>query len=435
MTVPATPVWSGRKPTIIGALAVLALFLGLGVWGTQSRIAGAVVASGMIQVELLRQVVQHPDGGVVGTIAVTEGDTVAAGDVLIRFDDTLLLSEMAIVEGQLAESMARKDRLRAERDGLTEVIFAPELLEMAQNEPDIAVLISDEQSLFASRLEFLNKEIEQLNERKVQINGQIEGVAAQLAAFESQTDLVKLELADLQSLLDQGLTQATRVLSLRREEARLLGEIGELRSVVARGNAQLIETDIEILKLQSQRQQEALAELREIEFLMIELTQRQLSAQETLSRMDVRAPMAGVVHGMTVHALRSVVRGADPILYIIPQDSPMVVKSRIESIHIDQVHVGQEAALRFSTFDQRTTPEVIGHIAQVSADVFTDEVTGLSYYSADIMPDPDELEKLGDVELLPGMPVEAFIKTGDRTPLNYLAKPLTDYFNRAFRES
>lgn len=429
------PVWSGRLPTIIGLLAVAGLFLGLGVWGTQSRIAGAVVAHGMIQVESLRQVVQHPDGGVVGTINVTDGDRVEAGEVLIRFDDTLLLSEMAIVDGQLTESMARKDRLRAERDGADHVTFSPELLARAETDATVADLISDERQLFRTRLEFLEKENAQLRERKVQIEGQLEGTEAQLAATSTQIDLIGQELADQQKLLDQGLVQATRVLALRREQARLLGELGELQSIVARANAQLIETDIEILKLQSQRQQDALAELREIEFRMIELTQRSLSAQETLSRMDVRAPMSGVIHGMTVHALRSVVRGAEPILYIIPQDSPMLVKSRIDSIHIDQVHVGMEAALRFSTFDQRSTPEVTGHVTKVSADVFTDDVTGLTYYSADIIPVAEDLEKLGDVELLPGMPVEAFIKTGERTPLSYLAKPLTDYFNRAFRES
>ena len=435
MSAEPKPVWSARGPVIIGLTALAVLVLGLGVWGTQTRIAGAVVAGGMIQVESLRQVVQHPEGGVVGTIAVVDGDKVQAGDVLIRFDDTLLKSEIAIIDGQLTESLARKDRLRAERDGLTEVSFADALLERAKTEPSVATLIADERELFHSRLEFLTKEIEQLEERKVQINGQVEGTTAQLEAFNTQRTLVAKELADQESLFKQGLAQATRVLSLQREEARLLGELGELRSVVARANAQLIETDIEILKLRSQRQQDALAELRELEFMMIELSQRLLSARETLSRMDVRAPMSGVVHGMTVHALRSVVRGAEPILYIIPQDSPMLVKSRIESIHIDQVHVGQEAALRFSTFDQRTTPEVIGHVARLSADVFTDEVTGVSYYSADIIPDPAELEKLGDVELLPGMPVEAFIKTADRTPLNYLIKPLADYFNRAFRET
>lgn len=434
MTRSDRPVWTSRTPTVIGLLAVVSLFLGLGVWGTQSRIAGAVVARGMIQVESLRQVVQHPDGGVVGTIRVTDGDKVEAGEILIRFDDTLLLSEIAIVDGQIAESMARRARLQAERDGLDDVEFAADLLERAKTDAKIADLVSDERQLFRTRLEFVQKEAEQLAERKEQIKGQLAGVESQLAATRTQLDLISQELADQQQLLDQGLVQATRVLALRREEARLLGELGELQSVVGRGNAQLIETDIEILKLQSQRQQDALAELREIEFRMIELTQRSLSAQETLSRMDVRAPMSGVVHGMTVHALRSVVKGAEPILYIVPQDSPMLVKSRIDAIHIDQVHVGQEAALRFSTFDQRSTPEVIGHVAKVSADVFTDDVTGLTYYSADIIPVPEELEKLGDVELLPGMPVEAFIKTGERTPLSYLAKPLMDYFNRAFRE-
>jgi HlyD family secretion protein len=434
MTAEDRPVWTARMPTFIGLVAVAGLIAGLGVWGTQTRIAGAVVSHGMIQVESLRQVVQHPDGGVVGTIRVTDGDKVEAGDILIRFDDTLLLSEIAIVDGQLAESMARKDRLRAERDGLKDFEFSAELLERANTEPKIADLVSDERQLFHTRLEFLQKEAEQLAERKEQIKGQLTGVEAQLAATRTQLELISQELADQQQLLDQGLVQASRVLALRREEARLLGELGELQSVVGRGNAQLIETDIEILKLQSQRQQDALAELRDIEFRMIELTQRLLSARETLSRMDVRAPMSGVVHGMTVHALRSVVRGAEPILYIVPQDSPMLVKSRIDSIHIDQVHVGMEAALRFSTFDQRSTPEVTGHVAKVSADVFTDDVTGLTYYSADIIPVADDLEKLGDVELLPGMPVEAFIKTGERTPLSYLAKPLADYFNRAFRE-
>jgi HlyD family type I secretion membrane fusion protein len=434
MTRPDLPVWTARTPTLVGLIAVTGLFLGLGVWGTQTRIAGAVVAHGMIQVESLRQVVQHPDGGVVGTINVTDGDRVEAGDVLIRFDDTLLLSEIAIVNGQLTESMARKDRLHAERDGSDDVVFSAELVERAKTDPKVADLISDERQLFRTRLEFIKKETEQLAERKIQIEGQIAGTEAQLAATRTQGELIAQELADQQKLFDQGLTQATRVLSLRREEARLMGELGDLKSIVARGNAQLIETDIEILKLQSQRQQDALAELRDIEFRMIELTQRLLSAQETLSRMDVRAPVSGVVHGMTVHALRSVVKGAEPILYIVPQDSPMLVKSRIDSIHIDQIHVGQEAALRFSTFDQRSTPQVSGHITKVSADVFTDEVTGLNYYSADIIPVPEELEKLGDVELLPGMPVEAFIKTGERTPLSYLAKPMADYFNRAFRE-
>jgi len=159
-----------------------------------------------------------------------------------------------------------------------------------------------------------------------------------------------------------------------------------------------------------------------------------LVAKETLKRLDVRAPVAGIVYGMQVHALRSVVRPADPILYIIPQDQPLVVQARIETIHVDQVSVGQPASLRFSTFDLRTTPEIFGTVSKVSADVFTDEVTGEQFYTAELVPNIGEIERLGQVELLPGMPVETFIKTGDRTPLNYLVKPFADYFNRAFRE-
>ena len=175
--------------------------------------------------------------------------------------------------------------------------------------------------------------------------------------------------------------------------------------------------------------------MRDLTYTEIEMIERKLSLDETLSRMDVRAPMSGIVHGLTVHALRSVVRAADPILYVVPSDSALVISSRIEAIHVDQVHVGQDASLRFSTFDQRTTPEIFGKVVKVSADVFQDEVTGGSYYSAEIEPNAGEMDRLGDVELLPGMPVEAFIKTEDRSPLSYLTKPFMDYFNRAFRES
>ena len=264
---------------------------------------------------------------------------------------------------------------------------------------------------------------------------QIKGVEAQLVSSSEQAALIQQELAGQQSLLDKGLAQAGRVLSLQREASRLNGSVGELKSSAARGEAQIIETDIQILQLSSARREEAITTLRDLTYTEIEMIERKLSLDETLSRMDVRAPMSGIVHGLTVHALRSVVRAADPILYVVPSDSALVISSRIEAIHVDHVHVGQDASLRFSTFDQRTTPEIFGEVVKVSADVFQDEVTGGSYYSAEIEPNAGEMDRLGDVELLPGMPVEAFIKTEDRSPLSYLTKPFMDYFNRAFRES
>ncbi len=427
--------WSAKKPLWLGMLAVTVLFGVLGIWGNFATISGAIISNGMIQVESLRQVVQHPQGGVVGTIGVKEGDTVQAGQVLIRFDDTLLRSQLTTVDNQLKEIVARRARLEAERDGSETLQFVPELVNLAKSDPNALQLMQGQTRLFEARRETLSQQVKQLTERKEQIRLQIKGVQAQLTSAKEQVDLIKLELADQQELLAKGLAQASRVLSLQREASRLNGTIGELESSAARGEAQIIETDIQILQLSNERREEAITTLRDLTYSEIEMVERKLSLEETLARMDVRAPMSGTVHGLTVHALRSVVRPADPILYVVPSDSPLVISSRIEAIHVDQVHVGQDASLRFSTFDQRSTPEIFGKVVKVSADVFRDDVSGVSYYSAEIEPNEGEIDRLGDVELLPGMPVEAFIKTVDRSPLSYLTKPFMDYFNRAFRES
>jgi HlyD family secretion protein len=426
--------WTSGGPLWSGVIALILLIFGVGFWGVTTKISGAVVATGMIQVENLRQIVQHPTGGVVGEILVSEGDTVTAGQIVLRFDDALVQSELTIIDGQLDEIQARKSRLKAERDQKENIKFEQDLLTRGANNPEVSELIEGQKNLFYARKESAQKEIEQLTERKTQIALQIEGNTAQLKSLELQLDLVGQELTDQQTLLAKGLAQASRVLALLREQARLHGQVGELQSVAARGAAQIVETELEILKLTSQRRENALDELRQIEYTAIELTERALSLRETLSRLEVRTPTSGIVFGLTVFAVRSVVRAADPILYVIPQDQPMVITSKIEAIHIDQVRQGQDATLRFSTFDQRTTPEVFGRVTMVSADIFTDETTGLSYYAAEILPNSGEIERLGHVELLPGMPVEAFIKTDERTPISFLVKPMTDYFNRAFRE-
>jgi HlyD family secretion protein len=428
--------WRASKHMSIGFIALAVLVAGLGGWAVMANIAGAIVSSGSIEVEANRQVVQHPEGGVVGEINVVDGDLVEAGTVLIRFDDTLLRSELAVIEGQLFEIIARKARLRAERDGADEITFTGELEELARgSDIDIEELKEGQQRLFEARRKSLAQEAEQLGERKIQIGQQIEGTQAQLSSLTRQLELLTEELADQQELLDKGLAQASRVLALQRDEARLFGQVGELQAGVAEARGRIAEIEIELLKLQSSLREEAITTLRDLQYNEIELKERRLTSLETLSRLEVRAPLSGIVYGKVVHALRSVVRAAEPMMYIVPQDSPLVISSRIETIHIDEVQVGQEAKLVFSTFDARTTPELNGKVTRVSADVITDEVTGMPYYEAEILPDEGELAKLEGKELLPGMPVESFIKTRDRTPLSYLVKPLADYFNRAFRES
>jgi len=426
--------WSARVPILIGVLALIALIGGIGVWGSMTRIAGAIVASGTIQVESLRQVVQHPDGGVVGEILARDGQRVVAGDIVLRFDDNFLKSQESVLDGQLSEYAGRRARLRAERDDSEVLKFDLIFEERAKSDPKLREILVTQTSLFKARLETYERTLAQLAERRSQIELQITGREQQVKSLDRQIELIAKERVDQEGLLAKGLAQASRVLSLQREEANLQGERGEILAGIASNGAQIIETELEALRMGSERREQAETDLQDIETNEIELLERLLVAKETLKRLDVRAPVAGIVYGMQVHALRSVVRPADPILYIIPQDQPLVVQARIETIHVDQVSVGQPASLRFSTFDLRTTPEIFGTVSKVSADVFTDEVTGEQFYTAELVPNIGEIERLGQVELLPGMPVETFIKTGDRTPLNYLVKPFADYFNRAFRE-
>ena len=428
--------WSARWPMMIGALAVLILVGGFGTWAVRTSIAGAIVSSGRIEVDRNRQVVQHPDGGVVDEIIVDEGDTVALGDTLIRLDSDLLKSEMIIVEGQLYELMARRGRLEAERDELEDITFDLELQEVAAGRPEVADLVAGQVRLFAARTESTEREIEQLQKQREQMEKQIEGIEAQQASLAQQLDLIASELENQQSLLDKGLAQASRVLNLRREQANLNGTIGELTASEARAEARITEIDIEIIQMSSVRREEAISRLRDLRYRELELAEQRRSLKERMARLDITAPVSGVVYGLQVHTPRSVIRSADPVLFLVPQDRPLVIAARVDPIHIDQLHMGQDVILRFSAFDQRQTPELFGKVVQISADAFEDETRSVSYYRAEITLNDGEAERLPEgTVLIPGMPVEAFIRTQDRSPIAYLVKPLSDYFIKAFRES
>ena len=426
--------WSARAPLMLGAVTLVALLGGFGLWSVTSTISGAIVAQGRIEVELNRQIVQHPDGGVVAEILVSEGASVKAGDILIRLDGALLKSELAIVEGQLFETQARRARLEAERDDLTEITFTTDLLNLSQDRPDVAEQLEGQRRLFAARADTLARTAEQLGKRRAQTLAQIDGIDAQSAALSRQLSLIGEELADQQTLLDRGLAQAPRVLALQREEARLAGAVGELAATRAQAESRVTETDLEILRIKATRREEASTQLRDIGSTELELTERRRALLERIGRLDIRAPAAGTVLGLQVTTPRAVLRAADAVAFIIPQDRPLVIAAQIPPIQIDEVQVGQQVKLVFPAFSSRTTPELNGLITIVSADVLTDAASNLSYYRAEIALTPDEATRLGQ-PLLPGMPVEAFIQTTARTPFAYLVKPFTDYFARAFRES
>ncbi|MEL6550992.1 MAG: HlyD family type I secretion periplasmic adaptor subunit [Pseudomonadota bacterium] len=427
--------WSARRPLTLGLMGVLVLVGGFGTWATQANISGAIVATGRIEVDRNRQVVQHPDGGVVVELIVDEGAEVREGEVLIRLDDTLLRSELALIEGQLWETMARRARLEAERDGRATIAFPPALLERS-GDADIGDLIEGQRRLFRAREETITGRIEQLVKQRGQIEDQVSGIEAQLDAFERQVGLIEQELEGQQDLLDRGLAQLGRVLALEREEANLLGTIGELRASRAQAEGRVTEIDIETLGLRASRREEAITQLRDIRFNEVELLERRAGLLERLNRLDITAPVSGVVYGLTVFTERAVIRPAEPVLFVVPQDRPLIIAAEVDPIHIDQVFVGQDVTLRFSALDQRTTPELEGQVLQLSADAFEDEATRASFYRAEIILTEGQIARLPeDVTLIPGMPVESFIRTDDRTPLAYLVKPLADYFSRAFRES
>ena len=427
--------WSARRPLFWGFLTTAILFGGFGAWSVLTTLSGAVIAPGQIEVAQNRQVVQHPDGGVVEEINVSEGSKVKAGDILIRLDGSLLRSELAIVENQLFELIARRGRLEAERDDAPEVTFPAELLDVAQGRPEVSELTQGQTKLFDVRRETLEQQVDQRDKQIGQIRNQIEGIDAQSTALVSQLGLLAEERESQEELLAKGLAQAARVLALQREEARLQGQVGELKATRAQAEGRITEIEIEKLGLASQRREDASTELRDVANRELELVERRRALMERISRLDIRAPVSGIVLGLQVTTPRSVIRAADPVLYLIPQDRPLVIAARIPTNHIDEIRIGQEVRLHFSAFSSRTTPELMGRVTVVSADALKDERTQVSYYRAEISLEAGEAEKLNGELLVPGMPVEAFIRTYDRTPLAYLIKPFTDYFNRAFRET
>ncbi|WP_170605453.1 HlyD family type I secretion periplasmic adaptor subunit [Ruegeria arenilitoris] len=428
------PAWSITIPATVGLAALVILVLGLGLWSVRTELAGAIISQGVVEVQSNRQVVEHPDGGVVGEIFVRDGDSVARGDMLLRLDGTFLASEMTIVESQLFELLARMVRLEAERDGSDAAGLTERMKELQAREGISPELLAGQERLFAARLNTLAQQTEQLGKQKIQIQNEIEGIQSQLVSLRTQVDLIKNELEDQEGLLKRGLTQASRVSALQREEASLLGEIGRLESAVARLQGEISSTEIRIVELKATRREEAITQLRDVQARVVELAERRLSLSERMSRLDIRSPVAGTVYDSQVFALQSVIQPGEPMMYVVPQDTPLLVAARVDALHVDQLHRGQEVALRFPAFNQRETPELNGQVINVSADTYTDESTGFTFYRAEVVPDDGQLELLAGQELLPGMPVEAMIKTDERTPLSYLVKPLADYFYRAFRE-
>lgn len=425
--------WSARGPIWLGTVTALGLVGTLAAWSILTELAGAVIAPGVVQVENDRQVVQHPDGGVVGAIRVRDGDRVEEGDLLLSLDGTFLRSELAVVEGLLMELLVRKRRLEAERD-MAATLSVDGMPPFKSVTPEaLSATVASQQRLLASRRAAMTAELEQLSKQAEQTSKQVEGLEAELASAAERLAIAEDELADREKLRGQGLTAIGDVREAQRALAQLKGEAGRLQASIAEASARDAQIALEGIRITDSRQSDAILELREVQAREIELVERQISLTEQLSRLDVRAPVSGRVFELSVQAVNSVLRPADPVMFIIPEDRPLQVNARIRPADVDQVQAGQTVRLIFSAFDRRTTPEVPGRVRFISADTTTDD-RGNVYYEALVEPD-FSVERFGELyEVVPGMPVEAFFVTEARTPLEYLVQPLIVYFNRAFRE-
>jgi len=422
-----------RRHVVTGIAAIAVLAGGLGGWAMTTELSGAVIASGALVVDTNLKKVQHPTGGVVGELRVRNGDRVKAGDVVIRLDDTTTRANLAIVIKGLDELAARQARLEAERDDDENIDFAVELLARKSN-PDVARIVGSEQILFDLRRKARLGQKAQLREKVAQVQDEILGLSGQADAKKREIELIQRELEGVRDLWSKKLVPISRLTALEREATRLDGERQQYISAVAQAKGKISETKLQIIQIDQDLRSEVAKELREIQAKSAELVERKVAAQDQLMRVDVRAPQDGIVHQLAVHTIGGVVTASEPLMLIVPEADELTVEVKLPPQNIDQLSGGQRAILRFSAFNQRTTPEINGVVTTISADITQDQKTSASYYLVRISMSAAEIARLNDLKLVAGMPVEAFIQTGDRTVMSYLVKPLHDQIVKAFRE-
>ena len=422
-----------RRHLFAGVAVVALLAGGVGGWASTTQFAGAVIAIGSVVVDSNTKKVQHLTGGIVGELRVHDGDRVSAGDVVVRLDDTVTRANLAIVKKGLDELVGRKARLESERDGRQTIKFPDEML-ARKSDPDVAHVMESESKLFELRRSARQGQKAQFRERIDQLQEEARGLVAQQGAKDQELGLIGRELAGVKELWAKNLIQLTRLTALEREQARLQGERGQLIATAAQIKGKIAETELQIIQVDQDLSSDVAKEMREIEAKIGEFVERKVTAEDQLKRIEIRAPQDGTVFQLAVHTVGGVVAPGDTIMLIVPHADNLIVEAKVNPQDIDQLQLGQKAMLRFSAFNQRTTPEIAGAVARISADTTTEQRTGQSYYLVRVAMPPQEVARLGEVKLLPGMPVEAFIQTGERTVLSYLMKPLHDQFMRSFKE-
>jgi len=426
--------WSIAKPLGIGIFATLVVAGAVGVWAANVQIAGAVIAKGNIEVSTVMTAVQHPIGGVVAEVRAGNGDMVVEGQLLLRLDDAGLRSELRIIEGDLFESIATQARLEAIMED-RRVMEIPAILEQAIHRDDrIRALVDRQRLQLAEHYKSIETETHLLREQIRQVDEQIAGVRAELESKVERTGLIRTELGQLKELADKGLVRLSVLFTLEKENLTNDGEVGQLRARIAELRGKISELELTIHTIAPDAKEKLSAELAKARPDTARFLEKRSGILEEMSNLEIRAPISGTVHDSKVNGVRSVFVAASPIMYIVPRDTPLIVQVRVFDTDIDQVFVGQKASMKFLAFNGRRLPIILGEVSRISADAFLDSLLKMHYYDVLVELSSNELKKLGDRSLMPGMPVEAFLATESRTPLSYLTRPVVDYLDRAFRD-
>ncbi|AHF85186.1 hemolysin secretion protein D [Rhizobium leguminosarum bv. trifolii WSM1689] len=421
-----------RHVAVVGVLSI-ALVCGIGGWAATTELSSAVIGEGVIVVDGDVKKVQHLTGGIVSELLVSENDHVTAGQVLIRLDGTTTRANLSIVESTLAQLYARRARLKAERIGADSFEVEENIRDLTSS-TSAEKLLDGEQKLFDSRRTALIGMKSQLASRKDQLGEQVKGLVVQINATNDALALIEQELEGIDTLYKKGLVTLQRLNTLKRARADLQGNSGQEIAAKAEAEGKAIEIDRQSIQLDEDRRSEIAKDLTDVEAQIAEYEERRGTAVDQLHRLDITAPLTGRVHELSVHTVNGVIDPGQTLMLVVPENNELTVQAKVATRDIDQVHVGQSVDVRFSAFDQRTTPDVAGEITSIAPDIVKDERTGISYYPLRVKPKAESIAKLKTIKLYPGMPAEVFIKIGDRTVISYLTKPLTDQMQHVFRQ-
>jgi HlyD family secretion protein len=424
---------SVRSIRIVGLTSLFLFGGGFLVWASTASLSGAVIAQGQIVVDSTVRRVQHPTGGFVAEVLVREGTEVKAGDLLVRLDDTMHKASHGIITGQLDQLEARRARLEAERDGAAWLTFDPSLVERAFL-PAVARLMEIERGLFASRRAARETQVEQLKERIAQLSEEREGLSGLKRSKARESALIVRELEGVRMLLQNNLVTMQRASALEREAVSLDGAQQQLAAQIAQTGSRIAEARLAVVQVDDNLRSEVMRELTETQGRLSELKDRQTATADLLRRVELRAPVDGVVQRLAVHAPGDVVTQSEPVLMLVPSREKLFIEARVATADYDQLHLGQRTLVKVHAGNQRTMPDLNGEVVRLGADAQTPNAQIAPFYLVRVNLDAGEAERLAPVRLTSGMTADVFIQTATHTPAQYLIKPLTDQFARAFRE-